>query len=267
MKNLKKISKKLRIDILKMLFAANSGHPGPSLSCLDILVNLFFNGFIKFDAKNPQWKERDYFILSKGHAAPALYAILGELEFFAKDHFFNLRQAGALLQGHPKNNIPGIEVCTGSLGQGLSVACGIALGMKIDQKPNKIFTLHGDGELQEGQIWEALMTAYQYKLGNLVAIIDKNNLQIDGKTDQICSLGDIEKKFQSFGWKTFSCDGHDEEQLEKTLQKAIKVKDLPAAIIAKTIKGKGVSFMENQVSWHGKALSENDFEKALAEQN
>lgn len=265
MKHLQETASRVRIDIIKMIYAAKSGHPGSSLSCVEIIVSLFCGGFLKFDPKNPKWLDRDYFILSKGHAAPTLYSVLAELGFFEKDHLFELRQVGALLQGHPKNNIPGIEVCTGSLGQGLSVANGIAMGLKIDKKQNKVFTLHGDGELQEGQIWEAAMTAHQQKLGNLIAIVDKNGLQIDGATKNICSVEDVGEKFKAFGWQVFECDGHDFEDLKRTIQKAIAVENQPSVIVANTIKGKGVSFMENQAGWHGKAPNDDEFKKAMSE--
>lgn len=264
MKNLPQIAKKLRADIVKMLYASQSGHPGPSLSCIDILIQIYFGGFLKYDSENANWNERDYLILSKGHAAPALYTVLAEAGFFEKDHLFNLRQTDALLQGHPKNDIRGVEVCTGSLGQGLSVATGLAMGLKIDNKPNKVFSLHGDGELQEGQIWEAVMTAHKYKLGNLVSIIDRNGLQIDGTTKEICDFGDVAEKFESFGWYTLECDGHDFDELSETLEEAIEVQDQPVCVVAHTIKGKGVSFMENQVGWHGKAPNQEQFEQAMS---
>lgn len=248
-----------------MLYASNSGHPGPSLSCIDILTTLYFGGFVAYDSENPKWEARDYFILSKGHAAPALYAVLAEAGFFTKDNFFDLRQVGGLLQGHPTNKIPGVEVCSGSLGQGLSVAKGIAMGLKIDNKLNKVFSLHGDGELQEGQIWEAVMGAAQEKLGNLVAIVDNNGLQIDGCTDEICSLGDLFLKFKAFGFEVLECRGHDFDDLNNVLKKAVEVVDKPAVVIAHTTKGKGVSFMENQVSWHGKTPNKEEFEQAMKE--
>ncbi len=265
MKKLPEIANNLRADIIKMLYASGSGHPGPSLSCIDILTTLYFGGFVSFDEKNPKWDKRDYFVLSKGHAAPALYAVLAEAGFFEKDNLFELRQVNALLQGHPTNHIPGVEVCSGSLGQGLSVAKGIAMGLKIDNKPNKVFSLHGDGELQEGQIWEAVMSSAQEKLGNLVAIVDKNGLQIDGATDEVCGLGDVAKKFSACGWEVLECMGHDFDQIEDTLKKAIEVRDKPVAIIAHTTKGKGVSYMENQVGWHGKAPNEEEFAQAMKE--
>lgn len=261
----KNIATRLRQDILKMIYSAQSGHPGGSLSAIDILTVLFFDGFIKNDPQNPDWQERDYFVLSKGHAAPALYAILGEQGFFEKDNFFNIRQIDALLQGHPVVKIPGVEATTGSLGQGISVATGIAMGLKIDNKPNKVFTLLGDGETQEGQVWEAAMSAAHHKLGNLVAIVDLNGLQIDGKTCDVMKTNPIDKKFETFGWKVLTCDGHDYAEIQKTLKEAVEVKDQPVAIIAHTSKGKGISFMENNAGWHGKAPSEEEFKQAMAE--
>ena len=265
MKNLPKIAAQVRLDALKMIYAAASGHPGSSFSAVDILVTLYFGGFLNHNPKNPKWDGRDYFFLSKGHGCPALYAILGELGFFSRDEFFHLRQVNALLQGHPEPFIPGIEIASGPLGQGLSVANGVALALKLDEKPNRVFTLHGDGELQEGNIWEAAMTAAKYKLDNLVAIIDRNGLQIDGPTAEVMPVNDVGEKFRAFGWETLDMDGHDFDAIEKTLQMALEVKGKPTAIIAHTIKGKGVSFMENQVKWHGKAPNDEEFERAKAE--
>lgn len=262
---LKNIATKLRQDILKMIYSAQSGHPGGSFSSIDLLTVLFFDGFLKLDAQHPDWLERDYFILSKGHAAPALYAVLGELGFFAKDEFFNLRQIDSLLQGHPVIKIPGVEATTGSLGQGVSMATGIAMGLKIDQKSNKVFTLLGDGEMQEGQVWEALMSAAHHHLGNLVAIVDVNGLQIDGATSSVMNSTPLDQKFQAFGWEVFTCDGHNYTEIGETLKQAIAVIDKPAVILAKTVKGKGVSFMENNAGWHGKAPNEAEFTQAMAE--
>lgn len=263
--HLKTIANQLRQDILKMIYSAQSGHPGGSLSAIDILTVLFFDGFIKNDPQNPNWKDRDYFVLSKGHAAPALYAILGELGFFEKDNFFDIRQTNALLQGHPVVKIPGIEATTGSLGQGISVATGIAMGLKIDKKPNKVFTLLGDGETQEGQVWESAMSASHHKLGNLIAIVDLNGLQIDGKTCDVMQTNPIDQKFEAFGWKVLTCNGHDYVEIGKTLKEAIEIQDKPVAIIAHTSKGKGISFMENNAGWHGKAPNEEEFKQAMAE--
>lgn len=259
------IATRLRQDILKMIYSAQSGHPGGSLSCIDLLTVLFFDGFLKVNPQNPDWKDRDYFILSKGHAAPALYAVLGELGFFEKDEFVNLRQVDSLLQGHPVIKIPGVEATTGSLGQGVSVATGIALALKMDQKENKVFTLLGDGEMQEGQVWEALMSAVHHKLGNLVAIVDVNGLQIDGATSKIMNVAPLEEKFRAFGWEVFTCNGHDYLQINQVLKNAIEVIDRPAVILASTIKGKAISFMENKSGWHGKAPDELEFTQAMAE--
>ncbi len=255
----------IRIDALKMIYAAQSGHPGSSFSTVEILTTLFHGGFVEFDPKNPQWEGRDYFIMSKGHGCPALYAILGELGYFSKDHFFGLRQVDSLLQGHPETFIPGIEIASGPLGQGMSVSNGIALALKIDGKPNKVFSLHGDGELQEGNIWEAAMTAAKYKTDNYVAIIDRNTLQIDGPTDEVKPLGDVAAKFRAFDWDVQEIDGHDYAQIDGALKQAIEVTGKPACIVAHTVKGKGVSFMENQVGWHGKAPNDEQFEVAMAE--
>jgi transketolase len=263
--NLPHLAAQIRIDALKMIYAAQSGHPGSSYSTVEILTELFFGGFIKFDPKNPHWSERDYFIMSKGHGCPAVYAVLGELGFFSKDEFFRLRQVDSLLQGHPETFIPGIEIASGPLGQGMSVANGIALGLKIDNKPNKVFSLHGDGELQEGNIWEAVMTAAKYKLDNLVSIVDRNRLQIDGPTDEVKPVTDVAAKFRAFDWEVFEMDGHDFDDINKTLEKALAVTDKPTCIVADTVKGKGVSFMENQVGWHGKAPNDEQFEAAMDE--
>lgn len=263
--NLPHLAAKVRIDALKMIYAAQSGHPGSSFSSVDILVSLYFGGFIKCDPKNPKWKERDYFIMSKGHGAPALYAILGELGFFEKEEFFKLRQVDSLLQGHPETYIPGIEVASGPLGQGVSVASGIAMGVKIDGAENKVFSLHGDGELQEGNIWEGVMTAAKYHLDNYVAIIDRNGLQIDGPTEEIMPMKDIGEKFRAFHWEVMEMDGHNFEDITTTLKKAIEVTGKPVCIVANTVKGKGVSFMENKVEWHGKAPNDQEFAQAMTE--
>ena len=264
-KNLPHLAAQVRMDALKMIYAASSGHPGSSFSCVDILVTLYFDGFLAFNPKNPHWEGRDYLVMSKGHAAPALYAILGELGFFEKEEFFRLRQVDALLQGHPETFIPGVEVASGPLGQGISVASGIAMGLTIDKKPNKVFSLHGDGELQEGNIWEGVMTAAKHHLGNYVAIIDKNGLQIDGPTREVMPITNIADAFSAFHWEVMEMDGHDFDDMHKTIQKAVEVTEKPVCIIAHTIKGKGVSFMENEVGWHGKAPNDEEFEKAMAQ--
>lgn len=261
---LPEIARRLRVNILKAIFAAQSGHPGGSLSAVEILTILFWK-FLKNFPENPKNENRDFFILSKAHAAPALYSALAERGFFDSAELFKLRQIDSLLQGHPTNKIPGVEVCGGSLGQGLSVATGIAAGLKIQKKANRVFALLGDGELQEGQIWEAAMNAASQKLENLVAIVDRNNLQIDGPTREVCAVAPVAAKFKSFGWEVFETDGHDFAELEKSFAAAISVKNKPALILARTEKGRGVSFMENQISWHGKAPSSEEFEKAIAE--
>ncbi len=223
MKNFEKIAAQVRLDALQMIYAAQSGHPGSSFSVVEILVSLYFGGFLNVDSRHPKAENRDYFILSKGHGCPALYAILGELGFFSKDEFFQLRQINSLLQGHPETFIPGIEIASGPLGQGLSVANGIAMALKINGMKNRVFSLHGDGELQEGNIWEAVMTAAKYKSDHLISIIDHNRLQIDGSTEDIKSVGNIAEKFRAFGWETFEMDGHDFQDIEKTLKKAMEV--------------------------------------------
>ena len=261
---LKTISNRLRADILKMIFAAQSGHPGGSLSAIDVLTTLFFSGILQYDPKNPKWEERDYFILSKGHAAPALYAVLAEAGYFSKTELLNLRKINSLLQGHPSTHIPGIEVATGSLGQGLSVGTGIALGLKQDQKSNRVYVVLGDGETQEGQIYEAAMAAAHYKLDNLCAVIDHNTLQIDGTNEIVMSLGDIGAKWKAFGWNLSEIDGHDFGHILKAFKDANAVKNQPTLILAHTVKGKGAPCAEGNYQYHGKPLNENEMEEALA---
>ncbi|MEW5820276.1 MAG: transketolase [Cyanobacteriota bacterium] len=266
LEEMKEMAKTVRRDIVKMTCAAGSGHPGGSLSSTDILVALYF-GKMNHNPLKPDWEERDRFVLSKGHVCPALYAVLSRAGYFAPDELMTLRQMFSRLQGHPAKNkkLPGIEVSSGSLGQGLSVAVGIALGAKIDKKPFKTYCLCGDGELQEGQIWEAVMTAAHYKLDNLVCMVDKNNLQIDGKVHDVMNIDPLKEKFDSFNWHTIECDGHDFDSLNKAYDEAISTKGKPVVIIAETIKGKGVSFMEDQAGWHGKAPNKEQCELALQE--
>ena len=261
------IAKACRRDILTMIHAAGTGHPGGSLSATDILCALYFGGILKHDAKNPEWEERDRFILCKGHAAPALYAVLGEAGYFDKSEFDFLRKLGSHLQGHPDTlKCPGVEVSTGSLGQGLSISCGIAKAFKLQEADESVFALLGDGECQEGQVWEAAMFAAQNKLDNLIAIIDKNNLQIDGNVDDVMSLGNLTSKFISFGWDVAQVDGHNMEALVGVLgDLKSEHAGKPKCLIAHTTKGKGVSFMENQAGWHGKAPNDDEFEKAMEE--
>lgn len=257
----------MRIDIVRMITEAGSGHPGGSLSCVDILTALYFGGVIEHDPSNPTWEDRDRFILAKGHAAPALYAALAHAGYFPTEELLTLRKLGSRLQGHPDSSLlPGVEVSTGSLGQGLSIAAGAAAGLKLDGKQARVFTLLGDGECQEGQVWEAAMFAAHRHLDNLVAIIDRNGLQIDGCTADVCDPGDIAAKLTAFGWDVCEADGHDIPALVKTLLAAkADGAGKPHALIARTVKGKGVSFMENQAGWHGKAPNAEQLTQALAE--
>jgi transketolase len=261
------LSKKIRKEILQMLNTAGSGHPGGSLSCVELIVSLYFK-YLKHDSKNPQWEDRDRVIFSKGHVCPTQYACLAESGYFPVEELLTLRKVCSRLQGHPgyKCYLPGIEVSTGSLGQGLSIGSGMGLGFKMDKKDSNIFVLLGDGELQSGQIWEAALTASHYKLNNLCAIIDYNNLQIDGKVEDIKNVMPIKDKFESFGWNTIEIDGHKYEEIFSAYEKFLK-KDTnkPTAIIAKTIKGKVFSFMENNADWHGKAPNEKELIQALSE--
>lgn len=262
---LKRIANTLRQDIITMLTAAKSGHPGGSLSAVEILVALFFQE-MRVDPNAPAWPERDRFILSKGHAAPVLYAALAEKGYFPKEELLGLRQTGHRLQGHPDmKKTPGVDMSTGSLGQGLSVANGMALAGKLDGKDYRVFVLLGDGEMAEGQVWEAAMAAAHYKLDQVTAVLDCNGLQIDGPTDGVMSLAPLNEKWRAFGWHVLEVDGHDIESLLEAYAEARHVKGKPSVIIAKTVKGKGVSFMENQVGWHGNAPSEEQGEQALKE--
>lgn len=261
---------KVRIDVLKMIHNAKSGHPGGALSCVDLLTVLYnkiLNVPVEWD-KSPNFKDRDRFILSKGHASTALYATLAHRGFFKKELLMGFRTLGSKLQGHPssRTGLEGIEVSTGSLGQGLSIGVGIALAMRLDKIKSKVFVLMGDGEMQEGSVWESLMNANAKKLDNLIVIIDKNNLQIDGNVQDVKTLEPLDKKLEAFGYQVYSIDGHNLEEIEKTLVEAKKSNKL-CAIIANTIKGKGVSFMENNPSWHGKAPKDEELKAALEELN
>lgn len=261
----------MRKNIIKMLKEAGSGHPGGSLSAADIVASLYFGGVMNYSEADPQHPERDYFILSKGHAAPVLYAALAELGYVPEDELLTLRKLHSRLQGHPDSKkLPGVEVSTGSLGQGLSIAAGVALGVRIDQQRDggpkrRVFTLLGDGEIEEGQVWEAAMFAAHYHLDNLVAIVDNNNLQIDGDVRDVAGLDNISSKFKSFGWQTIEVDGHDVGAVVTALKMATLLDGSPVCIVAHTVKGKGVSFMENQAGWHGKAPNEEQAKEALAE--
>lgn len=261
---LKKSAKKVRREILTMITKACSGHPGGSLSSTDLAVVLYFHK-MKHSSKKPNWSDRDRFILSKGHASPLLYACLAECGYFPKSFLKTLRQVNSKLHGHPEYGaLPGIEASTGSLGQGLSIANGIALAGKIDKKDYKAYCLLGDGECQEGQVWEAIMTAAHYKLDNIIAIVDTNKLQIDGEVCAVKNISPIKEKWKSFGWYTIEIDGHDIEEIMKAYDEADEIKR-PVVIIANTVKGKGVSFMENDPGWHGKAPNEEQLKKALEE--
>lgn len=264
---LEKIAKRIRTNIIQEIYYAKSGHPGGSLSCTDILTVLYFNE-MHINENEPNAEGRDRLVLSKGHASAALYATLAEKGFFEKEELITFRNITSNLQGHPDmNKIPGIDMTTGSLGQGLSVANGMAIASKIDHNGHRIYCILGDGELQEGQIWEAAMTASKYKLDNLCVIIDSNNLQLTGETNEIKGLSheDIEQKFRSFGFNTNIIDGHNIETIIEAFAKAKQSKDKPTAIIAKTIKGKGISFMENNPNWHGKAPNDDEYKKAIEE--
>ncbi len=257
----------MRVDIIRMIGEAKSGHPGGSLSCIDILTALYFGDILRYNPEDPKWDGRDYFILAKGHAAPALYATLAHAGFFPTEELMTLRKLGTRLQGHPDCNLcPGVEVSTGSLGQGLSIAAGIACGLRLDGKDNAVFAVLGDGECEEGQVWEAAMFAAHNGLDNVVAIIDNNGLQIDGPITQVCSPEDLGQKFEAFGWDVVQIDGHDMDALQTTLATLRDTRSgKPKAVIAHTVKGKGVSFMENQVGWHGTAPKPDEVEAALVE--
>ncbi len=255
----------LRKDIVEMLYKAGSGHPGGSLSAVEILSTLYFKE-MDVDEKNPKWQDRDRFVLSKGHAAPVLYAALGEKGFFPKSEFWELRKIGSMLQGHPEmKNIPGVDMSTGSLGQGFSTAVGMALGLKTDNRSSRVFTLLGDGELQEGIVWEAAMAAAHYKMDNLIAFIDNNGLQIDGPNEEVMGVNPITDKFKAFGWHVLTADGHDFKEIIAALEQAKETKGKPTMIVAQTVKGKGVSFMENQAGWHGKAPNKEERDQAMNE--
>jgi transketolase len=263
-KVLQKKAINIRRDILTMLTKAGSGHTGGSLSIVEILVGLYYRR-LNIDPASPKERTRDKFILSKGHGCPALYAVLADLGFFPKEELGTLRKLGSRLQGHPQYGLPGLEISSGSLGQGLSVALGFALADRMDGIDARVYCLMGDGETNEGQVWEAAMTAAHYKLDNLCGIIDFNKLQIDGFCCEVMDLGEYRKKWESFGWYAIEADGHDLEDLDKAFEEAQGVKGRPQMIIAHTVKGKGVSFVENKAEWHGISPKEDELEKALAE--
>ena len=265
--DLKMKANEIRKDIIEEVYNAKSGHPGGSLSIADIMAVLYFNE-LRIDEKNPRWEERDRLVLSKGHCSPALYAALAERGFFDKEDLKSFRKIESNLQGHPDlNKVPGVDMTSGSLGQGLSIANGMAIAGKMDNKNYRVYTILGDGEIEEGQIWEAAMTANKYKLDNLCVIVDNNNLQIDGTIEEVMSSYPIDEKFKSFGFNVLTIDGNNIEEILNGFEIAKQTKNKPTCIIAKTIKGKGVSFMENKAEWHGKAPNEEEYIQAMKDLN
>ena len=264
-KELEKLANEIRIQIINQVYNANSGHPGGSLSSTDILTVLYFNQ-MNINEKEPQSPLRDRFVLSKGHCVPALYATLAKRGFIKEEELTKFRKIDGLLQGHPdKNKVPVIDMSTGSLGQGLSVANGMAISSKMNHEGYRVYCLLGDGEIEEGQVWEAAMTAGKYKLDNLCVVVDSNNLQIDGTVEEVKGLDNIEGKFKNFGFNTIIVNGHDMQQLIDSFETAKLTKGKPTAIIAKTVKGKGISFMEGKAEWHGKAPNKEQYEQAIKE--
>ena len=262
---LKKTANEVRKGIVTAVHSAKSGHPGGSLSAADILTYLYFEE-MNVDPKNPKMDDRDRFVLSKGHVAPALYSVLAHKGFFSVEDLKTLRHVGSYLQGHPDmKGTPGVDMSSGSLGQGISVAVGMALSAKLQKKDYRVYTLLGDGEIQEGQVWEAAMFAGHKKLDNLVVIVDNNNLQIDGSVDEVCSPYPIDEKFKAFNFNVINIDAHNFDEIADALGKAKETKGMPTAIIAKSVKGKGVSFMEDKASWHGSAPNDEQYEQAMEE--
>lgn len=262
---LRETARTIRHDIIEMLAESNSGHPGGSLSAVEILTALYFSE-MKVDPNNPRLEDRDRFVLSKGHAAPVLYSVLAEKGYFDRKHLNTLRKIDSILQGHPNmNDTPGVDMSTGSLGQGLSAANGMALAGKLDNKDYRVFVLLGDGELEEGQVWEAAMTAAHYKLDNVTAFVDHNRLQIDGPVEKVMNPEPVADKFAAFGWNVIAIDGHSFEEIFRAIDEAKKVKGKPTVIVAGTVKGKGISFMENQAGWHGVAPNKEQRDQAIAE--
>ena len=266
--NIEELTKKaieIRKGIIEAVYHAQSGHPGGSLSIADILTVLYFHE-MKIKPEKPKWEERDRLVLSKGHCSPALYSCLANRGYFPVEDLKTFRKIDSYLQGHPdKNKVPGVDMTTGSLGQGLSAANGMAIAGKMDKKVYRVYCILGDGEIEEGQIWEAAMTSSKYKLDNLCVIVDNNNLQIDGTIEEVMSPYPIDEKFKSFGFEIIKIDGHDIEEIIKAFEVARNIKEKPTCIIAKTIKGKGISYMENQVGWHGKAPNEEQYKEAIKE--
>lgn len=264
---IEQVSKKLRGQILKMIHNSQSGHPGGSLSCIDILNVLFTKCMTHYPEceKNSNYKNRDRFILSKGHASAALYSVLAHCGYFKEEDLMTFRKFGSKLQGHPCcHKLKGVEISTGSLGQGLSIACGMALGLRLDNINSNVYVYMGDGEIEEGSVWEAAMSAAHNKLNKIIAFVDRNKLQIDGSTENVKSVGDVNAKFKAFGWNTIEINGHDIKEIINAVESA-KSSEKPTVIIANTIKGKGVSFMENNAGWHGKAPNNEQLQQALEE--
>lgn len=260
-----KIAKEIRRDVIEMIYCAGSGHPGGSLSVTDILVALYFGGILKYNNKNPHWEGRDYFILSNGHECPSWYAVLSKAGCVSRGLLMKLRDFNSPLQGHPeKGRLPMIETTTGSLGQGICVGVGIALGLKRQKKSNHVYIVTSDGEHDEGSVWETLRIASHYGLDNLTVIVDRNSMQIDGKTEKVSMLNPLKTKYESFGWETVEINGHDYKQLTSSLSKR-NPNGKPYAIIAKTIRGKGVSFMENSPLYHAKKLTDEEYQKTIKE--
>ena len=264
-KHYEELAAKVRIDVVRAIHNAGSGHPGGSLSAADIVTALYFKE-MNIDPEQPKKADRDKFILSKGHAGPVQYAALAERGYYPASDMMSLRKMGSIFQGHPNmHKVPGVEMSTGSLGQGISVSVGMALANKIDENPGRVYTLLGDGEIQEGIVWEAVMSAAHYGLDNLVAIVDFNGLQIDGDNDDVMKVKPIDEKFAAFGWNVVCIDGHNFDEIFDAFDQARACKGKPTAILAKTVKGKGVSFMENQAGWHGKAPSVEEAKQAVEE--
>lgn len=260
---LKRHARDIRRHVIKSITCAGSGHPGGSLSAVEVMVALFFHK-IRHDPKDPKWSGRDRFVLSKGHAAPLLYATLAEAGYFPKEELASLRKFGSRLQGHPRSDLaPWVDVSTGSLGQGLSVSVGMALAGKLDAKPYRVYVMLGDGECDEGQVWEAAMSAAHYKLDNITAFVDRNGLQIDGPTEDVMALEPFAEKWRAFGWHVFEIDGHNFGEIIDAMEWAEKIKNKPTVIIAKTVKGKGVSFMEGKLHFHGMPPTREQCEQAL----
>ena len=265
MKQLKLIANTIRQDVIRMIFEAKSGHSAGSIGLADIFTALYFN-ILYHDPKNPEWPDRDRLVLSNGHVCPVLYAALAEADYFPKEELMSLRHIGSRLQGHPhRGTLPGIENSSGPLGQGFSIAVGMALVAKAERKRWRVYTMLGDGELNEGQVWEATMLACKYKLGNLTAIVDRNNIQIDGNTEDVMPLEPLAEKFRAFGWNVLDVDGHNIKKIVDACQESKAVHDRPTLIIAHTIPGKDVPFMENLFEWHGKPPSKEQMESAIAE--